>query len=85
MNWIDFRLSKRPRLASDTAEWRYTQIAEIDAIKNTFRLTGKLLPQTLERLTRSVIVTSTGPSNRIGGKRRTDGEVEALYRSMRAD
>ncbi len=83
MNWADFRLSKRLQFSPETAEWLYAEIAEIDAVKNTFRLTGKLLPQTIERLTRSVIVTSTGASNRIEGNRLTDDEVEALYRSMR--
>ncbi len=83
MDWADFRLSKRLQFSPETAEWLYAGIAEIDAIKNTFRLTGKLLPQTVERLTQSVIITSTGASNRIEGNRLTDDEVEALYRSMR--
>lgn len=58
-------------------------IAEIDAVKNTYTLTNRLLPQTIERLTQSVIVTSTGASNRIEGNRLSDEEVEALYRNMR--
>lgn len=58
-------------------------IAEIDAVKNTYTLTNKLLPQTVERLTQSVIVTSTGASNRIEGNRLSDEEVEALYRNMK--
>ncbi len=57
-------------------------IAEIDAVKNTYALSHKLLPQTIERLTQSVIVTSTGASNRIEGNRLSDEEVEALYRKM---
>lgn len=58
-------------------------IAEIDAVKNTYTLTNRLLPQTIERLTQSVIVTSTGASNRIEGNRLTDEDVDALYRNMR--
>lgn len=58
-------------------------IAQIDAVKNTYTLTDRLLPQTIERLTQSVIVTSTGASNRIEGNRLSDDEVEALYRNMR--
>ncbi|MGQ0527217.1 MAG: Fic family protein [Alphaproteobacteria bacterium] len=58
-------------------------IAEIDAVKNTYTLTNRLLPQTIERLTHSVIVTSTGASNRIEGNRLSDEEVDALYRNMR--
>jgi Fic family protein len=41
------------------------------------------LPQTIERLTYSVIVTSTGASNRIEGNRLTDKEVENLYKNLR--
>lgn len=58
-------------------------IAEIDTVKNTYALTNHLLPQTIERLTQSVIVTSTGASNRIEGNRLTDDEIESLYRNMR--
>jgi len=83
MDWANFKLSKRLRLSPETAEWLYAGIAEIDSIKNTFRLASKLLPQTVERLTRSVIITSTGASNRIEGNRLSDDEVEALYRSLR--
>ena len=58
-------------------------IAEIDAVKNTYALTHRLQPQTIKRLTQSVIVTSTGASNRIEGNRLSDEEVEALYRNTR--
>ena len=58
-------------------------IAEIDAVKNTYALTQRLQPQTIQRLTQSVIVTSTGASNRIEGNRLSDREVEALYRNTR--
>ncbi len=83
MDWKDFRLSTRLSLPSDVIEKIYVMIAEIDAIKNTYQLTNKLLPQTIERLTQSVIVTSTGASNRIEGNRLRDDEVEALYKKMR--
>ncbi len=83
MNWQDFRLSKRLLLPPAATEAVYSMIAEIDAVKNTYILANKLLPQTIERLTHSVIVTSTGASNRIEGNRLTDAEVEALYRKMR--
>jgi len=83
MNWHEFRLSRRLRLSSEVTEAIYSMIAEIDAVKNTYTLTDRLLPQTIERLTQSVIVTSTGASNRIEGNRLSDDEVEALYRNMR--
>ena len=83
MDWREFRLSKRLELPGAAVESIYSKIAEIDAVKNTFQLTHTLLPQTIERLTQSVIVTSTGASNRIEGNRLTDEEVESLYKAMR--
>lgn len=83
MDWTNDRLSKRLNLPPEQAEPIYALLAEIDAIKTAFRLTGKLAPQTISRLTQSVIVTSTGASNRIEGNRLTDEEVEALYRNLR--
>ncbi len=83
MEWQGSRLSKRLQLSPALTETIYTMIAEIDTVKNTYSLTNRLLPQTLKRLTQSVIVTSTGASNRIEGNRLTDDEVEALYRNLR--
>ena len=83
MDWHNFRLSTRLRLSAKVAETLYTRIAEIDAIKNTYRLTHTLLPQTIQRLTQSVIITSTGASNRIEGNHLSDADVEALYKSKR--
>jgi Fic family protein len=83
MKWQEFRLSKRLLLSREATEAIYSMIAEIDAVKNTYVLANKLLPQTIERLTHSVIVTSSGASNRIEGNRLSDAEVEALYRKMR--
>lgn len=83
MDWREFRLSKRLQLSPTLSEAIYAMIAEIDTVKNTYTLTNRLLPQTIERLTQSVIVTSTGASNRIEGNRLSDEEVEALYRNLR--
>lgn len=82
MNWENFRLQKRLKLKAEIVESVYQRIAEIDSIKKSWHITGKLLPQTLERLTRSVIVTSTGSSNRIEGNRLNDIEVENLYKNL---
>lgn len=77
------RLSKRLSLSPERAEAIYAMLAEIDAVKTAFTLTGTLPAQSLTRLTHSVIVTSTGASNRIEGNRLSDEEVEALYRNLR--
>jgi Fic family protein len=83
MQWQDFRLHKRLNLNSTVIELIYQTISEIDGIKNSWQITKQLLPQTIERLTRSVIVTSTGSSNRIEGNRLSDIEVEHLYKDLR--
>lgn len=83
MTWEDFRLHTRLQLSVQTSEQVYSLIAEIDAIKKSWHLTGKLQPQTIQRLTQSVLVTSTGASNRIEGNRLTDAEIETLYQKLR--
>ena len=83
MDWHDFRLHKRLNLNPEIVESVYETLAEIDGVKNSWRITGNLLPQSIERLTRSVIVTSTGSSNRIEGNRLTDDQVESLYKNLR--
>lgn len=83
MPWEDYRVHQRLTLKPDSVEDIYAILSEIDGVKNSWQITGKLLPQTLERLTRSVIVTSTGASNRIEGNRLSDMEVEKLYKNIR--
>lgn len=83
MNWKSHRLQTRLNLRLDIIEDVYAQLARIDGIKNSFQITGKILPQTLERLTQSVLITSTGSSNRIEGNRMNDDEVEKLYKNLR--
>lgn len=82
MNWLNFRLHKRLDLDKSVVENVYSIISEIDSIKHSWRITENLRPQTIERLTRSVIVTSTGSSNRIEGNKLTDIQVEALYKNL---
>ncbi len=83
MPWKNFRIHQRMNLNSSCLETVYATLSEIDSIKNTWKITGKLLPQTFERLTRSVLITSTGSSNRIEGNRLTDVDVENLYKNLR--
>lgn len=82
MDWQNFRLTTRLQLSGEVVETLYSRIAEIDAVKHVFHLTHTLLPQTIERLTRFVLVTSTGASNRIEGNKLDDDEVAAIYKSM---
>lgn len=84
MDWKDFRINQRLNNVDPAQiEKMYALIAEIDAVKKSWFLTKRLSPQAIERLTHSVIVTSTGASNRIEGNRLTDQEVEELYKNLR--
>lgn len=60
--------------------WR--NITQIDEIKGHWRYGAGLGAQTLSRLKRSVLVTSTGASTRIEGAHLSDEEVERLMRSL---
>ena len=83
MSFEKDRLSTRLNLKPEVIEQVFSIISEIDAVKNSWKIAGRLLPQTIERLTHSVIVTSTGASNRIEGNKLTDAQVEALYKNLR--
>ena len=83
MDWKMCRVHQRLNLKPSQIEEVYALLSEIDGVKNSWRITGLLLPQTIERLTHSVIVTSAGASNRIEGNRLTDAEVEKLYQNLR--
>lgn len=82
MDWQDFRLNTRlNRLDPKAIERIYAFLSEIDAVKHGWSLTKKLSPLTIKRLTKSVIITSTGASNRIEGNRLTDEQVEEIYKT----
>ena len=83
MSWEDFRIHRRLMLTASMTERAYTLLAEIDTLKNNMTFTSILLPQMLQRLTTSVIVTSSGSSNRIEGNTLTDVQIEVLYKNMR--
>jgi Fic family protein len=60
----------------------YSLIAEIDAIRGSLQISGNIVPQMMSRLTQSVIITSSGASNRIEGNRLSDAEVGAIYKNI---
>ncbi|MDR2464160.1 MAG: Fic family protein [Holosporales bacterium] len=75
------RLSKRVASLKDLEEI-YTIIAEVDAVKTSWRITNSIAPPILARLTESAIITSTGASNRIEGNKLSDDEVKAIYQNI---
>jgi Fic family protein len=83
MDWKNHRIHQRLTLSPAIIEEIYAMIADIDGVKNSWHITGKMLPHMMQRLTNSVIVTSTGASNRIEGNLLTDIEVEQLYKKLR--
>ena len=82
MEFKKHRLNTRLSLKPEVVEEVYSLISKIDTVKNSFAITGKILPQTISRLTASVIVTSTGASNRIEGNKLSDSQVEKLYKNL---
>jgi Fic family protein len=83
MNWPTERLQTRLSLPAESLEEVYALLSQIDAVKQSWKITGNLKPQIIRRLTQSVIITSTGASNRIEGNQLSDAEVETLYRNLR--
>ena len=60
----------------------YLLVAQIDELKGQWNGSAHLSPQILDRLKRSVLVTSAGASTRIEGARLSDEEVESLMRGL---
>ena len=83
MDWQNFRIQKRLNLTAKVIEKIYATIAQVDGMKNSWQITDKLLPQTIKRLTHSVIITSSGSSNRIRGNSLTDKQVEGVYKNLK--
>jgi hypothetical protein len=76
------RLTKRLQFSFEETNEIFKLINEIDKLSTIFHVTEKLSHQTIKRLTQSVLITSSGSSNRIEGNKMTDQEVEMLYRHM---
>lgn len=60
----------------------WTTIAKIDELKGRWIAGANLSPQTLGRLKRSVLVTSSGASTRIEGAKLSDEEVEKVIKGL---
>jgi len=60
------------------------KIAQIDEFRGLWKGSLRLSPQTLGRLKRSVLITSTGASTRIEGSRMSDDEVAKLIAGLKS-
>jgi len=58
-------------------------LTEIDELKGKWIAGVKLSPQILNRLKKSVVITSTGASTRIEGAELTDEQIEKLFKGLR--
>lgn len=66
----------------DLSQDIYKLIDEIDLLKSKWVSGAKLDPQVLDKLKKSVLVTSTGASTRIEGSELSDEDVERLMRGL---
>ncbi len=60
----------------------WSKITHIDELKGRWVSGAKLGPQTLGRLKRSVLITSTGASTRIEGAKLSDEDIEKMMRGI---
>jgi len=69
------------RLANITHDI-WAKVAQIDELKGRWVASSTLSPQTLGRLKRSVLITSTGASTRIEGSKLADVDIEKMLRGI---
>lgn len=74
------RFEKRVNLSQEILQ----KIAQIDEFKGLWKGSLRLSPQTLGRLKRSVLITSTGASTRIEGSSMSDDEVARLIQGLKS-
>lgn len=77
---MENRFAKRVNLSQEILQ----KITQIDEFKGLWKGSFRLSPQTLGRLKRSVLITSTGASTRIEGSRMSDEEVARLLRGLKS-
>lgn len=75
------RFDKRVYLSQEILK----KIAQVDEFRGLWRGSVRLSPQTLGRLKRSVLITSTGASTRIEGSRMSDEEVARLIKGLKSN
>ena len=74
-NLLDKRLS-------DVSPQIYKKLLEIERMAGQFSAGASYAPALLDRLKKSVLITSTGASTRIEGSKLTDREIEAFIKDV---
>jgi Fic family protein len=77
---MEDRYAKRVILSQEILQ----KITKIDEFRGLWKGSLRLSPQTLGRLKRSVLITSTGASTRIEGSRMSDEEVARLIQGLKS-
>ncbi len=77
---MENRYAKRVILSQEILQ----KITSIDEFRGLWRGSLRLSPQTLGRIKRSVLITSTGASTRIEGSRMSDEEVARLIGGLKS-
>jgi Fic family protein len=73
------RFTTRLEFNGETTRKVINLLTEIDSLRSRFSVQSHLSPQLIDRLIRSVIITSSGASTRIEGSMLGDTEVKALF------
>jgi Fic family protein len=77
---MENRFKKRVHLSDEIVQ----KISQIDEFRGLWKGSLRLSPQTLGRLKRSVLITSTGASTRIEGSKMSDREVARLLAGLKS-
>jgi len=77
---MENRFRKRVHLSQEIVQ----KMTKIDEFKGLWKGSLRISPQTLGRLKRSVLITSTGASTRIEGSRMSDDEVARLLQGLKS-
>jgi Fic family protein len=77
------RFSKRLDFQGETNRKIINLLTEIDSQRSRFQVQSHLSPQMIDRLTKSVLITSSGASTRIEGSLLGDVEVKALFGKLK--
>jgi Fic family protein len=76
---LNNRFANRLNFNPQTTRKIFKILSEIDTLRGGFRVQSNLSPQMIARLTKSVLITSSGASTRIEGSLLGDNEVKALF------
>jgi Fic family protein len=75
------RFNLRLHFDFKTSQKIFNLISEINELRAGFKIQTNLSPQVIDRMTKSVLITSSGASTRIEGSHLTDKQVKELFQN----